>query len=78
MNPAAPTLDEMPPSIRAAAARNEHFRGNGTPATPFVGGWIVDGRALSYDTEAHAWLNAHGFRHHGRRWCRADDAEQRV
>lgn len=65
-------IDQFPPAIAPHAKRNEHFHGNGT-THPFVGGWVIDGRAVSYDKEAHAWLKANGFTHHGRRWFRADD-----
>lgn len=65
--------DGMPATIRAAAVRPVRFHGNGTPSAPFVGGWIVDRRAASFDPVAHAWLNANGFHHHSRCWCCADD-----
>jgi len=64
--------DDFPVGIRPFAKRNERFYGNGMANCPYVGGWVIDDRELSYDNEAHSWLKSHGFTHKGRRWSRPD------
>lgn len=66
-------LSDFPNAMQQHAARNERMSGNGLPGCPFVGGWIVNGRAVSYDDDAKTWLKANGFKHHGRSWFRFDD-----
>jgi hypothetical protein len=66
-------LSDFPNAIQQHTARNERMSGNGLPGCPFVGGWIVNGRPVSYDDDAKAWLKANGFKHRGRRWFRFDD-----
>lgn len=66
-------LSDFPVAMQEHAKRNERMSGNGLPGCPFVGGWIVNARAFSYDDDAKAWLKANGFAHHGRRWFRFDN-----
>ena len=66
-------LSDFPADMQQHAARNERMSGNGLAGCPFVGGWIVNGRAVSYDDEAKAWLKVNGFTCRGRRWFRFDD-----
>jgi hypothetical protein len=63
---------DFPQTFAPHAKYKANFAGNGTPAAPYIGGWVVDGRALSHDPEAQAWLKGQGFQHRGRRWLRID------
>ena len=70
--PAALAPSEIPRTIAPHAGYRHDFAGSGTPDSPYISGWVVDGRSLIHDAEAHAWLIRHGFNARGRRWYRQD------
>ncbi|RST45373.1 hypothetical protein [Variovorax sp. DXTD-1] len=74
MRPASVALapDDFPHAIALHAIYKRNFAGAGTADSPYVGGWVVDGRSLGNDAEANAWLRSHGFHARGRRWYRQD------
>lgn len=65
------TLADFPEAIRPHA---EHRKLMGVPPDE-VYGWLVNGRALSYDKKAHAWLKSNGFSSSGRKWIRPDQVQ---
>jgi len=71
-SPATLQASDFPQNIAPHANYKANFSGAGTPSAPHIGGWVVDARSLSFDTEAHAWLKGQGFQHRGRRWLRID------
>jgi len=66
-------LEDFPKNMQPYAKRNDQVYGSGTDESPYIGGWCVDGRSVSYNDEAKTWLKAHGFTHRGRRWLRTDN-----
>ena len=49
-------LEEFPTNMQLYAKRNDQVYGCETVESPYVGGWCVDGRSVSYNDEAKAWL----------------------
>lgn len=67
-------LHGAPDSVRALAMRKDHFYGDGTPARPFVGGWLVEARAVCRNQQALYWLVENGFKRYGEYWGLPDDS----
>jgi hypothetical protein len=63
---------DFPPFILPHASYKERIPRRASRKLPAARGLIVDGRALWFNTEAHAWLKANGFTRFGRRWSRPD------
>lgn len=70
--PAALAPNDFPRTIAPLAVYQHTFAGSGTPDSPYIGAWVVDGRGLVGDVEAYTWLIRHGFNARGRHWYRQD------